>query len=209
MFRIVLICFFFIASQAFAKENPVHILTYGDSLMAGYNLQEGEDFASQLETYFLQEERNIIVTNASVSGETTTGGVARLDWTFSENQDFDIVILGLGANDMLRALPPAQTKENLQTMIDMFLEKGADHVLLAGMKAAPNLGSLYQESFDGLYETLAAENERVSLYPFFLEGVATVPELNLADGIHPTAEGVSVIVENIVPYIERLLQPLK
>ncbi|MAQ71314.1 MAG: arylesterase [Alphaproteobacteria bacterium] len=183
-----------------STDSTKMILAYGDSLMAGYNLQKGEDFASQLEDALISDEYDVIVKNASISGDTTASGLSRLEWALEAGEKPDLVILGLGANDMLRALPPASAKDNLQEIIEHF-EDDNIAVLLAGMKAAPNLGKSYRTEFDAIYPALAETHETVSLYPFFLEDVATIKELNLDDGIHPNLEGINVIVENIKPYV--------
>ena len=141
------------------------------------------------------------VINAGVSGDTTAGGNARLAWTLSEKPD--AAILELGANDGLRGLDPAETEKNLRAMIGTFRRSGTP-VLLAGMKAPPNYGKDYAERFAALFPRVAAETGAL-LYPFFLDGVAGNPALNQADGIHPTAAGVAVIVERILPSVEALL----
>ncbi|MAM34624.1 MAG: arylesterase [Micavibrio sp.] len=182
------------------SENAKMILAYGDSLMAGYNLQKGEDFASQLEDALISDGHDVIVKNASISGDTTASGLSRLEWALESGEEPDLVILGLGANDMLRALPPASAKENLREIIEHFKSEDIA-VLLAGMKAAPNLGESYRTEFDAIYPELADTYDNVTLYPFFLEDVATVKELNLEDGIHPNLEGINIIVENIKPYV--------
>jgi acyl-CoA thioesterase-1 len=137
------------------------------------------------------------VINGGVSGDTSAGGLARLDWLMAEKPD--LVIVELGANDGLRGLDPANTKENLDRIISRIRETGA-RVLLAGMLAPPNLGREYGDEFGALFPALA-EKHGTAFYPFFLEGVAMDPALNQDDGIHPTAEGVAVIVENMLPFV--------
>jgi acyl-CoA thioesterase-1 len=139
--------------------------------------------------------------NAGVSGDTTAGGLERLDWSVPD--DTDAVILELGANDALRGLDPATTQRSLTTILDKLAARHIP-VLLAGMKAPRNLGSDYTGKFDAIYPALAA-NHPVVFYPFFLEGVAADPHLNQGDGLHPTAAGVEVIVKNILPKVEELI----
>ena len=137
------------------------------------------------------------VIDAGVSGDTSAGGLARLDWALADAPD--LVILELGANDMLRGVDPAETRANLDAILAKLREAGP-RVLLAGMRAAPNLGPDYGGAFEGLYAELATKYD-VPLYPFFLEGVATDPDLNLADGLHPNEAGVAEIVRRILPHV--------
>lgn len=200
---------FFTLQPAHALGEPeikaAHILTFGDSLMAGYGLQAGQDFGTQLQTVMNAEGYNVTVKNASVSGDTTAGGVNRLTWALREEPKPDLVIVELGANDMLRGLPVDQAKANLEKIIKGFTDNGSK-VLVAGMKAAPNLGVQYQDGFDAMYQDLAKyQGNDVDLYPFFLDGVALDPELNQSDGLHPNAKGVAVIARSIMPYIVRQL----
>lgn len=189
-----------------ADDAQTLILAFGDSLTAGYELPQGDSFPSQLEAYLRREKGiNAKVVNAGVSGDTTSGGRARLDWVLDGvSRKPDLVILELGANDALRGIDPALVRRNLDTMLGELTSRGI-RVLLAGMMAPPNMGDDYEREFNAIYPALAREYDLV-LYPFFLEGVAMVPELKLPDGMHPTAEGVSVIVEAIAPYIDRALE---
>ena len=182
-------------------SDPLELLAYGDSLVHGYGLAGPDNFPAQLEAALRAEGREVQVINGGNSGDTTAAGLARLDWTLSETPDAAIVVLG--ANDALRGLDPARTYENLDALLARFEELGVP-VLLAGMLAPRNLGSDYAEEFDGVFPRLAAERE-VLFYPFFLDGVATDPELNQPDGIHPNAAGVAVIVERLLPKVEELL----
>lgn len=177
------------------------ILALGDSLTAGYGLMQELAFPAQLEALLCQRGYSARVINAGVSGDTSAGGAARLEWSLADQPD--IVIVELGANDAMRGLSPQQTEEHLAEILERLNQK---HIiaLLAGMKAPRNLGANYYNSFDRLYPDLA-ERFGVAFYPFFLEGVAGVPELNQADGIHPNAAGVRVIVEGLLPLIEDLL----
>lgn len=184
-----------------AWAEPVRILAFGDSLTAGYGLPEGDGFVPQLQQALEKMGREVTVINGGLSGDTTAGGLSRLDWMLAEKPD--AVILELGANDMLRGLSPDEARANLDATIGRIKASGAK-LLLAGMLAPHNLGADYQARFDAIYPDLAKAHG-VALYPFFLEGVAARPELNQQDGLHPTKEGVAVIVGNILPYVAKLL----
>ncbi len=181
---------------------PLRIMALGDSLTAGYGLSAKDSFPAQLERALNQAGIAAKVLNAGVSGDTTAGGLARLDWALADNPQ--LVIVALGANDSLRAVAPKVTRENLAAILQKLRARGLS-VLLAGMYAPPNLGQDYQASFDSIYPELASQYD-VLLYPFFLEGVAAESDLNQADGIHPNANGVAVIVRNILPYVVRLIE---
>lgn len=176
-------------------------MAFGDSLTAGYGLPDGESFTAQLERALIGQGFDIEVINAGVSGDTTSSGLDRLEWALGDNPDF--VILELGANDGLRAIDPALTRANLDKMLAILTERDLP-TLLTGMYAPPNLGRDYGEAFNAIYPDLAAQYD-VPLYPFFLDGVATVAELNQADGIHPNAQGVAVIVERLLPDVIALI----
>lgn len=184
-----------------AAADPVRILAFGDSLTAGYGLDAADSFPARLERTLREQGHEVEVINAGVSGDTTSGGLARLDWALAEQPD--AVILALGANDGLRAIDPAVTRENLDRLIGQLKERGLP-VLLAGMLAPPNLGRAYGERFNAIYPELADKHD-VLLYPFFLEGVAAEAELNQDDGIHPNPRGVAVMVERMLPLVERLI----
>ncbi|WP_295810804.1 arylesterase [uncultured Nitratireductor sp.] len=184
-----------------ARAEPVEIVGFGDSLMAGYNLAPGESFPERLEDALKAEGYDVTVANAGVSGDTTSGGLSRLEWSVPESAD--IVILELGANDMLRGIPPASTEDNLDRMVAKLDERG-QRVILAGMVAAPNLGKDYATAFNPIYETLAEKYE-LTLIPFFLDGVAAEPALLLDDGMHPNAEGVQRMVERMLPTFRKAL----
>lgn len=185
-----------------AAEDRLTIVALGDSLTAGYLLGPDEGFTHQLERALKEAGHdNVTVVNAGVSGDTTSGGLARLDWAVGP--EADAVIVELGANDALRAIDPALTRKNLEEIVARLKERELP-VLLAGMLAPPNLGRDYGESFNSIYTDIA-EREELILYPFFLDGVAGDRALNLGDGIHPTAEGVGVIVERILPKVEELI----
>ncbi len=185
-----------------AAAGEKKLLVFGDSLTAGYGILYDQAFPAQLESKLRAGGYSVKVINAGVSGETTSGGLARLEWTLEQKPDF--VILELGANDMLRAIDPAITRANLQKMLDILQQKKIP-VLFAGMKATPNLGKKFVTAFDGIYPALAKKYP-VIFYPFFLEGAALHPNLTQDDGLHPTPEGVTVIVSNILPDVKKLLK---
>ena len=186
---------------AAAAAEPVRILALGDSLTAGYGLARPASFPARLGEALGAEGRAVEVINAGISGDTTAGGLARLEWALAGGPD--VVILELGANDGLRGLEPASTFANLDAMLTRLAAAGVA-VLLAGMKAPPNLGAEYGAEFDAIFPRLA-EKHGVAFYPFFLDGVAARPELNQEDGIHPNALGVAVIVERILPHVKALI----
>ena len=177
------------------------ILVFGDSLTAGLGLPAAETFPSQLEARLKADGTAVHVVNAGVSGDTTTDGLARLGWSLADKPA--VIILELGANDMLRGIDPKITRANLDAMIAKAQATGAK-VLLAGMQALANWGEGYQHEFERIYPELAAARG-VTLYPFFLEGVAMDPKLNQPDGLHPNARGVAVMVNRIAPYVMRLI----
>ncbi|TXG82881.1 MAG: arylesterase [Sphingomonadales bacterium] len=177
------------------------VVAFGDSLTAGYNLGPGEGFAPQLDAAL----PGVTVHDAGVSGETSAGGLARLDWVLNSlKRTPDLVILELGANDMLRGQPPEQAKANLDAMLAKLRQRRIK-VLLAGMLAAPNLGADYGKRFNAIYPALARKHA-VPLYPFFLDGVAGNRALQLADGMHPNKAGVAVMVRNILPSVRAALE---
>jgi len=174
----------------------------GDSLVAGYGLAAQDGFTSVLEDELQAAGYDVVVVNAGVSGDTTAGGVARLDWALAD--DPVAVLVELGANDMLRGLDPAQAHDNLSAILAR-LQQDETPALLAGMLASPNWGAEYQAAFDGMYPELAVQYD-VPLYPFFLDGVASDAGLNQPDGIHPNREGVDIIVGNMLPYVIMLIE---
>lgn len=179
------------------------ILAVGDSLTAGLGLAAGDAFPARLEWALAREGIAAKVVNAGVSGDTTAGGRARLAWSLASQPAIDAVILELGANDGLRGLDPAASRANLAAILTDLKARGVA-VLLAGMLAPPNLGPEYGAEFNAIYPSLAAEFG-VALYPFFLDGVAADPALNQADGIHPNAAGVDVIVRRMMPFVKKLI----
>lgn len=178
------------------------LVVLGDSLAAGYGLPSEQAFPARLQNALSAAGYVIEVVNAGVSGDTTAGGLARLDWALG-NPSPSFAIVELGANDALRGLDPAHAYDNLDRIITR-LKLRSVKVLLAGMKAPRNLGRDYASAFDAIYPRLAAKHG-VPIYDFFLDGVATDPGLNQRDGIHPNARGVEVIVERILPHVTRLL----
>jgi acyl-CoA thioesterase-1 len=177
------------------------LLVLGDSLTAGYGLDQADAFPARLEVALAERGHEVRVMNAGVSGDTSAGGLRRLGWALADNPD--LVMIELGANDALRGLDPEQTRDNLARIITTLKQKNIK-ILLAGMQAPRNLGAAYTTHFDRIYPELA-EEFAIPLYPFFLEGVATDPFLNQADGIHPNRFGVDVIVSKIIPTLEPLL----
>jgi acyl-CoA thioesterase-1 len=189
------------AGMAGAAERTVKIVALGDSLSAGYQLPAQDAFPVQLERALRAKGVAVEVANAGVSGDTSSGGLARLDWSVPDGTD--AVILELGANDMLRAVDPKVTREAL-TEIVRRLKARRIEVLLCGMLASRNLGPDYARAFDPIYPELAAANGLV-FYPFFLDGIAADAKLNQRDGLHPTAAGVAKIVAGILPKVEELI----
>ena len=188
------------AGQA-AAGGPVKLVVLGDSLTAGYGLAEKDAFPNQLQRALTARGHTVEIANGGVSGDTSTGALTRLDWAVPE--DTNLVIVELGANDALRGVDPKQTKGALREIITK-LQKRGSKVLLAGMRAPPNMGADYEAEFNAIYESLAGELE-VPLYPFFLDGVAANPNFNQADGIHPNVQGVAEIVKRIRPLVEALV----
>ncbi len=177
------------------------MLALGDSLTAGYGLAAEEAFPARLQMALRKQGLRVRVINAGVSGDTSAGGRARLDWSLADNPSAAIV--ELGANDALRGLDPDATRANLDAIISKLRKRGIA-VLLAGMLAPPNLGPEYEARFNAIYPALATKHG-VLFYPFFLDGVAARPELNQADGMHPTAAGVDIIVERMLPLVGELV----
>ncbi|OYR19883.1 arylesterase [Brucella thiophenivorans] len=206
----------FLAGGARAQEEPtgledalpteqleqVRIVGFGDSLMAGYLLPSNSAFPQQLEKALSDKGYEVSIENAGVSGDTTTGGLARIDWSIPD--DTNLVILELGANDALRGISPDITEKNLDEMLARLKARGIS-VILAGMMAPPNMGKDYADKFNPIYPKLA-QKYGVPLYPFFLEGVATQKALLLEDGMHPNEKGVETMVSHFMPTIEQKLR---
>ena len=193
-----------VAALGAAETAPLRILAFGDSLVHGYGLAADETFPIQLERALEREGHRVEVLNGGNSGDTTAAGLARLDWSLADRPD--LAIVELGANDGLRGIDPGETYRNLDAIVKRLKAEGIA-VLLAGMLAPRNLGADYVEAFDAVFPRLA-EVHGVALYPFFLDGVAMRPELNQADGIHPNAAGVALMVERILPSVVRLIDAL-
>jgi len=192
-------------STGIARAEPVKLVGFGDSLMAGYQLPAADAFPVKLEAALRAKGHEVEVANAGVSGDTTSSGVARLDWSIPDGTQG--VILELGANDALRGIAPEETEKNLDAMLTRLKERGIA-VLLAGMLAPPNMGPDYAERFNGIYGRLS-EKHGVPLYPFFLDGVVTKANLQIEDGMHPNPAGVDVMVQSILPTVETFLTSIK
>ena len=184
-----------------AQDRPVRIVVLGDSLSAGLGLSGVEAFPAKLARALKTKGIAVDISNAGVSGDTASGGLARLDWSVPEGTD--AVIVQLGANDALRGVDPKITRGALDQILRRLKERGIE-VLLAGMLAPRNLGNDFTRKFDPIYPELAQKYDTL-LYPFFLEGVATLARLNQRDGVHPNAEGVSIMVKGILPKVEELV----
>ena len=187
------------------SPGPLQIVAFGDSLTAGFGLPPAAAFPAQLQKALRARGHDVAVTNAGVSGDTTSGGLQRIDWAVPPGTQ--AVILELGANDALRGIEPAQARTNLDQILASLAKRGIP-VLLAGMRSPQNWGKNYVDSFERLYPELAARHG-VLLYPFFMEGVALDPKLNLDDGLHPNTDGVARIVEGILPKVEALIETAK
>ena len=190
-----------VAAAAGKPDRPVRIVVLGDSLSAGLGLAANEALPAKLEKALNSKGLGVTIENAGVSGDTASGGLGRLDWSVPEGTD--AVIVELGANDALRGSDPKVTRQALEEIVRRLRGRGIA-VLLAGMRAAPNLGADYARDFEAIYSDLAARNDLL-LYPFFLDGVATDAKLNQRDGLHPTAAGVDAIVARILPKAEELV----
>lgn len=192
---------FLMPAHADSSTRPIRLVAFGDSLTAGYMLPPTQSFPAQLAKALKDKGRAVDVANAGVSGDTTRDGLDRFEWAIPEGTE--AVILELGANDALRGLPPKSARANLEKIIGKLRARNIE-VLLAGMFAPKNMGSDFEREFNPIYSELAAKYGLV-YYPFFLDGVAMDPALNLGDGMHPTGKGVARIVERILPSVEELL----
>ncbi|PZP56828.1 MAG: arylesterase [Micavibrio aeruginosavorus] len=201
---IILSLFLIVSSSSAALAEKLRIVALGDSLTAGYGLQAGEDYANQLQQALISKGLDVKIDNAGVSGDTTAGGLSRLEWVTAGEPKPALVIVALGANDMLRAIDPSTTESNLRSILKNLKDKDIPAVLY-GMKAPINMPPAYRKSFNDIYPTLSEEFD-VPLYPFFLEGIAMNSKLNLDDGVHPTKEGVALMVEKTSPLIEKQLK---
>lgn len=200
--KVMILAAALLVPQAAQANGPCRIAVLGDSLASGYGLPLEDSFPARLEEALQDGGYPCAVLNAGVTGDTSAGGLARLDWMLDDEPSH--VIVELGGNDALRGLAPEQMAENLDAILERLSEAEIE-VLLAGMLAPPNLGREYGEEFAAVFPRLAEEHG-LPLYPFFLDGVAAEPSLNLPDRIHPNAEGVRVIVGRILPSIEDWLE---
>jgi acyl-CoA thioesterase I len=202
IFKLFAVIVLSISAPAYAADKLV--VAFGDSLSAGYGLKPTESFPVQLEAALRRSGASTRVYNAGVSGDTAAQGRARLAFVLNSLKTKpDLIILQLGGNDMLRAIDPAQTEANLSSILAELKKRGI-RVLLAGMRAAPNMGKAYQTRFDAVYPKLARQYG-VKLYPFFLNGVTGNRALLLPDGLHPTAKGVGIVVAGILPQVRGVL----
>jgi acyl-CoA thioesterase-1 len=190
-----------VAGAGRAVAAPVKILALGTSITQGYGLPPGTEFTTQLQAALKKAGIDAVVTNAGVSGDTSAGGLSRLDWSLADRPD--AAILELGGNDMLRGIAPAETEKNLRAILDR-LKAAHVKVLLTGMHAQRNLGPDYVKAFDAIYPRLAKQSN-VLFYPFILDGVALNPKLNQADGMHPNPAGVKIIVARMLPLVKKLV----
>ncbi len=197
----IVVAFTLTPGVALAVDKSIRLIVVGDSLTAGYQLPGDSAFPEVLERALRGKGKDVTVVNASVSGDTASGGAERLDWALGEGAD--AVIIELGANDMLRGVDPGATERALD---DILARLRARHIpiLLAGMRAAPGMGSAYVQRFDAIFPEMAKKHG-VIFYPFFLDGVVQDPKLNLLDGMHPNRAGVEAIVTRILPSVEDLL----
>lgn len=207
-FKLILLCILLPAllfAQRSAEAAPLKILAFGTSLTEGYGLPPGTEFTTVLERRLKQAGLDASVINAGVSGDASSDGVSRLDWSLADRPD--AVIVELGSNDALRGIDPALTEKNLSVILGTLK---SDHIptLLIGMKAPRNLGPDYARAFDPIYPRLAARYGTL-LYPFMLDGVALNPKLNQADGIHPNPAGVKIIVDRMFPFVQKLAAEAK
>lgn len=201
--KVATICLSLIAFNTMTALGQKSILMFGDSITAGYGLDEDQAYPALIQEKIDSLGLNHDVVNAGLSGETTAGGARRVDWILQ--QEIDIFLLGLGGNDGLRGIDPENTKKNLETIINKVWEKNDEtEIILAGMQAPPNLGEQYTTRFRDVFIEVANEHEVVFM-PFLLEDVAGIDKLNQPDGIHPTAEGQQIIADHIWTLLKPLL----
>lgn len=190
-------------SEAAIDVDEKVILFFGNSLTAGYGLDTEEAFPALIQDRLDSLQLKYTAINSGLSGETTSGGLNRLSWVL--NQKVDVFVLELGANDGLRGVPLKETRNNLQSIIDLVKEKNTDcKIIIAGMQIPPNMGQAYTKEFRKIFPDLATKNT-IALIPFLLENVAGIPELNLEDGIHPTAEGQKIVRDNVWAILKNAL----
>jgi len=191
-----------VGAMAKTGGKTIRIVVLGDSLTAGYGLRPSEAFPVKLQQALQQRGQNVLIINAGVSGDTTAAGLARLDWAVAKTTD--AVIVELGANDILRGLPPARAASNLDKILRQLRRRGVE-LMVAGMLAPPSMGKSYAQSFNGIFAPLVKKYDAV-YYPFFLKDVVMRPKLNQSDGMHPNPQGVAIIVKNIMPKVEALIK---
>lgn len=187
-----------------ATAEPLQLVGFGDSLMAGYQLPPDDALPVKLQKALIEEGVDVAITNAGVSGDTTTSGLARVDWSVPDGTDG--VIFELGANDALRGIAPEETRKNLEAILDRLKARGIP-VLMLGMLAPPNMGADYGDRFNPIYPELAAKYA-LPFHPFVLDGVVTRPDLQLEDGMHPNAKGVDVMVERMLPVVRGFVKTI-
>lgn len=203
MIKVITLLFFLGSFNITEAQDRKTILFFGDSITAGYGIDSEDAFPAIIQSKLDSNNLNYRSVNAGLSGETSAGGVRRVEWVLQ--QRVDIFVLELGGNDGLRGLDPSDTKRNLQKIIDIVQGKNPEiRIILAGMEAPPNMGQDYTNAFRQVYSELAKENELIFI-PFILEGVAGNPELNLPDGIHPTEEGHQIVAELVWGTLRPLL----
>ncbi|MBP2443307.1 arylesterase [Rhizobium leguminosarum] len=200
-FTVIAVSLIFTAA---ADARTINLVGFGDSLMAGYQLPPGDGFPEKLQAALKEKGLDVAVANAGVSGDTTSGGLARIDWSIPDGTDG--VILELGANDALRGIPPEESEKNLDQMIARLKDRGIA-VLLAGIMAPPNMGADYAARFNPIYQKLS-EKHGLPLYAFFLDGVALDPGLKLEDGMHPNTRGVEIMVEKMGPAVTNFVEAI-
>lgn len=198
--NVALLAMYMVPASA-EDQRPLRIVALGDSLTAGFGLPPGQSFPDQLQEALEKRGQKVEVANAGVSGDTTAAGLQRLAWSVPDGTD--AVIVELGANDVLRGIDPKETRANLETIVTTLKKRGIP-VLLTGMRSLSNWGEDYTRAFESIFPDLAREHDLI-LYPFFLDGVALEPTLNLNDGLHPTGQGVGIIVERIMPAVDELI----
>lgn len=201
-FRIAAACVVVLSLGSPARAaDPIRILAFGDSLTAGYGLPAAETLTARLQDALNKMGRPAVVINGGVSGDTTADGLSRIDWALADEPQ--VMILALGANDMLRGIDPKSTRANLEGIIEKAKSAGVE-IVLAGMLAPPNLGTEYKSAFDAIYPELAKAHSLLFM-PFLLQDVAQVSDLNQGDGLHPNGEGVAVMVRNLLPYVTQAM----
>ncbi|NEJ70111.1 arylesterase [Rhizobium phaseoli] len=200
-FTVIAVSLIFAAA---ADARTINLVGFGDSLMAGYQLPPGDGFPEKLQAALKAKGLDVAVANAGVSGDTTSGGLARIDWSIPDGTDG--VILELGANDALRGIPPEESEKNLDQMIARLKDRGIA-VLLAGIMAPPNMGADYAARFNPIYQRLS-EKHGLPLYAFFLDGVALDPGLKLEDGMHPNTRGVEIMVRKMEPAVTNFVEAI-